>query len=121
MTLKEAYISPQQSGDIASGRIRLVYEMGSEERVYEIPYDTRPGRGGDLAIRVDVEVGDTVRCMVDDQMLQETVTEEILECAEKTLSHYRTEATQGKGAVSDGRVVFSGIVGVNDDWLPTDD
>jgi hypothetical protein len=94
--------------------------MGDEERVYEIPYDTKPGRGGDLRTVVDREAGDFVRYTCQGRSVQDTLTPQMEGYADETLQHYRTEAIQGEGAVKEGSVTFSGVVGTNDGWLPTD-
>lgn len=118
MTLQEAYIMPQGAGDIASGKIRLVYEMGGEERVYEVPYDTKGGPDG-LSIQIDCSPGDKVHCTFEDKSISdETLTKQMYDHASKTLQHYYSEAVQGKGATSQGSVVFSGVVGASDNWLP---
>jgi hypothetical protein len=119
MTLTDAYLTTEKGGDIARGTVRLVYEMGGEQRVYYVPYDTQQTPDG-LSLGLDCSPFDEVRCEFpdSDQTREETLTEQMYENASETLSHYYEEAIQGEGATDDGSVVFSGIVGSGDGWTP---
>lgn len=109
--VQRAGLFTAQSGDIARGKVVLEYS----DIVYRIEYDTVQGPDG-LSLMVKDDVGDLVQ--TEDQGTVEA-PEYVIEDARKTLSQYHREAVQGEGAVSQGNVVFSGIVGFTDGWTPT--
>lgn len=112
--IKEAYVLTGSSGDIASGTIRLTYEgQDTEEKLYEISYDTKPGPDG-LETLVDASVGEDVRNRETGQVLP--VTEFVHEQASETLRHYYSAVKQG--GEERGSVVFTDIQGLDDGWLP---
>lgn len=112
--ITNAYIQTVGSGDIASGTVVLIYNADNNEKVYNIKYDTVGSPDGLKTIITD-SVGDSIR--LDDGQY-EKAPEFVIKQAKQTLSNYYHEANKGKNAVSEGRITYSGIVGVNDNWLP---
>ena len=112
-----AYIQTSGRGDIASGRVILAYDTDTDEKVYHIEYDTVGGPDG-LRTMVKDNVGDSVRLESGEY---EEAPEFVIKQARQTFSNYYHEANTGEGAISEGRVTYTGMPGANDGWLPDKD
>jgi len=112
--ITNAYIQTAGSYETASGTIILVYENKDEKKIYSVSYDTLLGPDG-LTMTVSDNVGDEIRL---EEGGFEKAPEFVIKHAHKTLSNYYSEAKSGEGATPKGKVVFTGVVGINDNWKP---